>query len=103
MNYEDITKTVKKKVNVLVVNQLSLRSQAKIIHTEVFSNRIKLFNFFNGLGVCYKKKNGNNFSRPIVTYKSFAEYIRNGEANYIHVASTGVFSGTYLVQIITVK
>jgi hypothetical protein len=103
MNYDDITQTVKKKLNVLVVNQLSYKSQSKIIYTEVFSNRIKLYNFFNGLGTCYAKKMGNQFKRPLLTYKTFTEYIRSGDAVYIHVASTGVFSGSYLVQIITVK
>jgi hypothetical protein len=103
MIYNDITKPVKRTLNVLVVNQVSFSSQNKIINIEVFSNRIKLYNFFCGLGTCYAKKNGQQFSRPLLTYKTFTEYIRNGEAYFVHVASTGVFSGSYLVQIKPVK
>lgn len=103
MIYNDITKPVKRTLNVLVVNQVSFNSQNKIINIEVFSNRIKLYNFFCGLGTCYAKKNGQQFSRPLLTYKTFTEYIRNGEAHFVHVASTGVFSGSYLVQIKPVK
>jgi hypothetical protein len=99
MNYDNITKPVKRPLNVLVVNQVSFKSQNKIINIDVFSNRIKLYNFFCAMGTCYAKKNGQSFSRPLLTYKTFTEYIRDGEAHYVHVAGTGVFAGTYLVQI----
>lgn len=99
MNYDEITKPVKRQLNVLVVNKLSGPGIHKVIAIEVFSNRIKLYKFFCELGTCYAKKNGQSFSRPLLTYKTFTEYIRDGEAHFVHVASTGVFSGTYLVQI----
>jgi hypothetical protein len=51
------------------------------------------------MGTCYAKKNGQSFSRPLLTYKTFTEYIRDGEPHLVHVAGTGVFAGTYLVQI----
>lgn len=97
---QDINTPVKRTLNVLVVNQITQKGISQI---EVFSNRIKLYNFFCELGTCYAKKNGQQFSRPLLTYKTFTEYIRNGKPHFIHVASTGVFSGTYLVQIKTVK
>jgi hypothetical protein len=99
MNYNDITKPVKRPLNVLVVNQLSGKGTNQVISIDVFSNRIKLYNFFCAMGTCYAKKNGQSFSRPLLTYKTFTEYIRDGEAHLVHVAGTGVFAGTYLVQI----
>lgn len=103
MNYQEITATVKKKLNVIVVNRILDKGKSEIVTTEVYSNRIKVYNYFNSLGTCYAIRKGNEFKRPLLTYKTFTEYIRNGEAHFIYVASTGSFAGRYLVQIITVK
>ena len=103
MNYNEITATVKKKLKVIVVNRILDKGKGEIVTTEVFSNRIKLYKYFCSLGTCYAIRKGNEFKRPLLTYKTFTEYIRNCEAQYIYVASTGVFAGRYLVQIITVK
>lgn len=103
MNVESFTKPVKRPVKVLVVNQVSLKSMTKIIHIEVFSNRQKLFAFFNELGTMYAIKKGRELRRPLLTYKTFAQYLQSCDAQFIHVASTGYFAGSYLVQIITVK
>lgn len=103
MNYQEITATVKKKLNVIVVNRVLDKGKSEIVTTEVYSNRIKLYQHFCNLGTCYAIRKANEFKRPLLTYKTFTEYIRNGEAHFIYVASTGSFAGRYLIQIITVK
>jgi hypothetical protein len=103
MNYEEITATVKKRLNVIVVTRVTDKGKNEITSQEVFSNRIKVYENFNKLGTCYAIRIGNEFRRPLLTYKTFTEYIRSGEAKYIYVASTGTFSGRYLIQILTVK
>jgi len=103
MSYEEITATVKKRLNVIVVSRILDKGKSEIIAQEVYSNRIKVYESFCKMGTCYAIRKGNEFKRPLLTYKTFTEYIRNGEAQYIHVASTGVFAGRYLVQILKVK
>lgn len=103
MSYDEITATVKKKLNVIVVNRILDKGKSEIVSTEVYSNRIKVYNYFCSLGTCYAIRKGNEFKRPLLTYKTFTEYIRNGEAQYVYVASTGVFAGRYLIQIVSVK
>lgn len=103
MNFENITATVKKKINVIVVSRILDKGRNEIINVDVYSNRIKVYKIFCNLGTCYAIRNGNEFKRPLLTYKTFTEYIRDGSAQYIYVASTGNFAGRYLVQIITVK
>jgi hypothetical protein len=103
MNLETITATVKKKLNVIVVSRILDKGKSEIVSQEVYSNRIKVYQGFCNKGTCYAIRTRNEFKRPLLTYKTFTEYIRNGEAKYIYVASTGNFAGRYLVQIITVK
>lgn len=103
MSYTEITATVKKKLNIIVVNRILDKGKNEILITECYSNRIKVYKHFCNLGTCYAIRNGNEFKRPLLTYKTFTEYIRNGDPQIIHVASTGIFAGRYLVQIITVK
>jgi hypothetical protein len=103
MIYQEITATVKKKLNVIVVSRILDKGKTEIVSQAVYSNRIKVYEGFCEMGTCYAIRKGNEFKRPLLTYKTFTEYIRNGEAKFVHVASTGVFAGRYLVQIITVK
>jgi hypothetical protein len=103
MNFENITATVKKKLNVIIVSRILDKGKSEIVSQEVYTNRIKVYNYFCSKGTCYAIRKGNEFKRPLLTYKTFTEYIRNGEPQYVYVASTGSFAGRYLVQIITVK
>jgi len=62
----------------------------------LFGSKTKTYKYLCSLGTAYAIRSGNEFRRPLLTYKTFCEYTKKD--SLIFVASTGVFAGRFMIQ-----
>lgn len=103
MNLQEITATVKKQLNITVCCRLLDTGKNEILTIDLYSNRKKTFEKLCSLGTLYAIRNGNEFKKPILTYKTFCKHLETKQRVTVYVASTGVFAGRYALQIIPIQ
>jgi hypothetical protein len=62
----------------------------------LFGSKTKCYKYLCSIGTVYGKRIGREFQRPLLTYKTFCEFIKKN--NLVHVASTGSFDGRFIIQ-----
>jgi hypothetical protein len=97
------TQPVRKTDKCLLVIRLSDTGKHLLEQTDVFTNRKKVYEFLSACGTVYASRNGNNFNKPLLTYKTFTEHLKKTTPLIVHIAGTGVFAGRYYITIQTMK
>jgi len=105
MTLEEITKPVRKQVKTMLVIRVLDQGKHELLEAVAYSNRKKVYDLFCSMGTVYAIRKGNEFKRPLLTYKTFCEYMKGDPEQFkrLYIASTGVFAGRYLVKLIQIK
>lgn len=97
------TPPVRKTDKCILVLRLSDTGKHLIEQTDVYTNRLKVYNYLSNLGTVYASRNGNNFNKPLLTYKTFTQHLNKTCPLVVHVAGTGNFAGRFLISIQLLK
>ena len=97
------TQPVRKTDNCILVVRLTDKGTHLIEQTDVFTNRKKVYEFLTAYGTVYASRHGNNFNKPLLTYKTFTEHLKKTVPLIVHIAGTGVFAGRYYIRIQKMK
>jgi hypothetical protein len=97
------TPPVRKTDKCILVLRLCDTGKHLIEQTDVYTNRTKVYKYLSSLGTVYASRNGNNFNKPLLTYKTFTQHLNKCAPLVVHVAGTGAFLGRYLISIQSLK
>lgn len=100
MMLQDLTFTEKIRRNVTLCTKLHDNKQMNFINTIPFGSRTKCYKWLTHQGTVYAIRKGNEFRKPLLTYKTFCKYLEKNEL--VHVASTGHFAGRYIIRIMNI-
>jgi hypothetical protein len=92
----DITDPVKIDRYFTLCTRLTDKLSLVYVDTFLFGSKTKCYRYLCSLGTVYAKRSGNEFRRPLLTYKTFCEYTKKD--CLVHVASTGTFAGRFMIQ-----
>ena len=92
----DITDQVKIDRYFTLCTRLTDKLSLIYVDTFLFGSKTKCYRYLSTLGTIYAKRIGNEFRRPLLTYKTFCEYTKKD--CLVHVASTGAFAGRFMIQ-----
>jgi hypothetical protein len=96
--FNDYTQPEKRERKVTLCTRVHDTKQMNFITTIPFGSRTKCYKWLNSQGTVYAIRNGNEFRRPLLTYKTFCKYLETNDL--VHVASTGNFAGRYIIRIL---
>jgi hypothetical protein len=82
--------------NFTLCTRLTDKGALVYVESLLFGSKTKCYKYLCSLGTVYAIRSGNEFRRPLLTYKTFCEYSKTDCRFY--VASTGTFSGRFLIQ-----
>jgi hypothetical protein len=92
----DITTPVKIDRCFTLCIRLNDKSALVYVDSLLFGSKTKCYKYLCSLGTVYAKRFGNEFRRPLLSYKTFCEYIKKD--SLVHVASTGSFAGRFIIK-----
>lgn len=74
------------------------KSALVYVESWLFGSKTKCYKYLCSLGTVYAKRSGNEFRRPLLTYKTFSVFLKTDKDCIVHVASTGSFAGRFIIQ-----
>ena len=92
----DYTPTVNLPRSFTICTRLTDKLSLVYVDTYLFGSKTKCYKYLCSLGTVYGKRSGNEFRRPLLTYKTFCEFLK--KENLVHVASTGTFAGRFIIK-----
>lgn len=92
----DFSQTVKIERCFTICTRLSDTHSQIFVDNILFGSKTKCYRYLCSIGTVYAKRSGNEFRKPLLTYKTFCEYIKKD--CLVHVASTGTFAGRFMIQ-----
>jgi len=97
------TSPVRKTDKCILVLRLIDTGKHYIEQFDVYTNRSKVYKHLSSLGTVYGSRTANNFSKPLLTYKTFTQHLNKTAPLIVHVAGTGNFAGRFLISIQALK
>jgi hypothetical protein len=96
MNYTEITPVEKIERNFTLCTRLTDKGALVYVENLLFGSKTKCYRYLCNLGTVYAIRSGNEFRRPLLTYKTFCEYTKKD--CLLFIASTGSFAGRFIIQ-----